>query len=142
MGQKARSGGTLGRARLGYLNHVDRSGGRDVRTVIADPVGAPLVRLGFELFATDNYTLTELATCSRPRPAVPTQRPVPTQRVSISKLAHMLRDRYYLGYISYKGEEIPGRHVPSSMTIFSTTSNTSESHEPRHRNAAACTTTT
>lgn len=33
-----------------------------------------------------------------------------TQRVSISKLARMLRDRYYLGYITYDGEELPGRH--------------------------------
>ncbi|MBB5153332.1 recombinase family protein [Saccharopolyspora phatthalungensis] len=34
------------------------------------------------------------------------------QQVSISKLARMLRDRYYLGYITYRGEELPGRHEP------------------------------
>src|SRR3982074_1285793 len=31
MGQKARSGGTLGRAKLGYLNHIDHSDGRVIR---------------------------------------------------------------------------------------------------------------
>jgi site-specific DNA recombinase len=32
--------------------------------------------------------------------------------VSISKLARMLRDRYYLGYVTYRDEEFPGRHKP------------------------------
>ncbi|MGQ0776245.1 MAG: recombinase family protein [Pseudonocardiales bacterium] len=36
----------------------------------------------------------------------------PAQQVSISKLARMLRDRYYLGYITYRGEELSGRHQP------------------------------
>nr|CEL19296.1 resolvase domain protein [Kibdelosporangium sp. MJ126-NF4]CTQ94905.1 resolvase domain protein [Kibdelosporangium sp. MJ126-NF4] len=31
MGQKARSGSTTGRARLGYLNHIDRTNGREIR---------------------------------------------------------------------------------------------------------------
>jgi DNA invertase Pin-like site-specific DNA recombinase len=47
MGQKARNGGTIGRARLGYLNHIDRTDGREIRTIIVDPERAPLVRLGF-----------------------------------------------------------------------------------------------
>jgi len=33
MGQKARNGGTIGRARLGYLNHIDRTNSRDIRTI-------------------------------------------------------------------------------------------------------------
>ncbi|WP_233621436.1 recombinase family protein [Amycolatopsis sp. WAC 04182] len=32
--------------------------------------------------------------------------------MSISKLARMLCDRYYLGYVTYRGEELPGRHKP------------------------------
>lgn len=36
----------------------------------------------------------------------------PSKQVSINKLWQMLRDRYYLGYVTYKGEEIRGRHEP------------------------------
>lgn len=61
MGQKAMNGGTLGRAKLGYLNVRDHSLGREVRTVAVDPERAPLVRLAFELYATDNYSIDRLA---------------------------------------------------------------------------------
>ncbi|MCE7008202.1 recombinase family protein [Kibdelosporangium philippinense] len=113
MGQKARNGGTISRARLGYLNHTDRSDGRDIRTIIVDPERAPLVRLGFELFAADNLTLDQLSERLylrglRTRPTAQH----PAKRVSISKLARMLRDRYYLGYVTYQGEELSGRHEP------------------------------
>ncbi|MGW3959125.1 recombinase family protein [Amycolatopsis sp. NPDC005003] len=113
MGQKARNGGTIGRARLGYLNHIDRTDGRDIRTIIVDPERAPLVQLGFELFAAGNLTIDQLSErlYQRGLRTRPTAR-YPAQRVSISKLARMLRDRYYLGYITYRGEELPGRHEP------------------------------
>lgn len=57
------------------------------------------------------YTLAELADVLHDRGlrTRPTARHL-IQRVSISKLAHMLRDPYYLGYITYKGEQILGRH--------------------------------
>ncbi|HEY2173112.1 MAG TPA: recombinase family protein [Mycobacteriales bacterium] len=61
MGQKARNGGTIGRARLGYLNHIDRTNGRDIRTVVVDPERAPLVQLGFELFAAGDLTMDQLS---------------------------------------------------------------------------------
>ncbi|MBP2320517.1 DNA invertase Pin-like site-specific DNA recombinase [Kibdelosporangium banguiense] len=113
MGQKARNGGTIGRARLGYLNHIDRTDGREIRTVIVDPERAPLVRLGFELFAAGNLTIEQLSDklCQRGLRTRPTTR-YPPQRVSVSKLSRMLRDRYYLGYVAYSGEEFPGRHEP------------------------------
>lgn len=53
MGQKARNGGTIGRARLGYLNHID---GRDIRTIIIDPERGPQVRLRFESFTAGDLT--------------------------------------------------------------------------------------
>jgi site-specific DNA recombinase len=113
MGQKARNGGTIGRARLGYLNHIDRTNGRDIRTIVVDAERAPLVRLGFELFAVGNLTLDQLSEriYQRGLRTRPTARH-PAQQVSISKLARMLRDRYYLGYVTYRGEEHPGRHEP------------------------------
>ncbi|MDI5979265.1 recombinase family protein [Amycolatopsis magusensis] len=113
MGQKVRNGGTVGRARLGYLNHIDRTDGRELRTIVVDPEQAPLVRLDFELFAVGNLTLDQLSERLYPRGlrTRPTSRH-PAQRVSISKLARMLHDRYYLGYVTYQDEELPGRHEP------------------------------
>jgi hypothetical protein len=34
----------------------------------------------------------------------------PAQQVSINKLSMLLHDRYYLGYVTYDGEEFRGRH--------------------------------
>jgi site-specific DNA recombinase len=113
MGQKARNGGTIGRARLGYLNVLDRFDGREIRTIAVDPERAPLVQLAFELYATGDYTLDELSDelYDRGLRTRPTARH-PAKQVSINKLSQMLRDRYYLGYVTYKGEEVQGRHEP------------------------------
>jgi site-specific DNA recombinase len=113
MGQKARSGGTIGRAPLGYLNVRESIDSREIRTVIIDPERGPLVRLAFELYATGEWTLADLSDelFERGLRTKPTAKH-PAQAVSISKLSEMLRDRYYLGYVEYKGEEIKGRHEP------------------------------
>ena len=111
MGQKARTGGTIGRAPLGYLNVFDRSEGREIRTIAVDPERAPLVKLAFELYTTGDYTLADLSDelYDRGLRTRPTAR-YPPKQVSLSKLSDMLRDRYYLGYVTYDGEEIEGRH--------------------------------
>ena len=57
MGEKARRGGTLGRARLGYLNTRDHVDGREIRIVSPDPERAPLITRAYELYATGDYTL-------------------------------------------------------------------------------------
>lgn len=113
MGQKAKNGGTLGRAPLGYLNVYDRSTGREIRTVAHDPERAEFVKLAFELYATGEYTLADLSDelydrGLRTRPT--THRPA--QQVSMNKLSLLLRDRYYLGVVTYRGEEYEGRHEP------------------------------
>jgi hypothetical protein len=95
------------------LIRIRDTDGRDIRTIIVDPERAPLVQLGFELFAVGNLTLDQLSKRLHQRglPTRATSR-YPAQQVSFSKLARMLRDRYYLGYITYHGEELPGRHEP------------------------------
>ena len=60
MGAKARNGGTLGRAPLGYLNARDLSEGRNIGIVTFDPERQSLVRSAFELFATGDYSLESL----------------------------------------------------------------------------------
>ncbi|MFV2195049.1 recombinase family protein [Nocardiopsis sp. LOL_012] len=113
MANKARNGGTVGRALIGYLNVRQRHGGREVRTVGIDPERGPLIQTAFELYATGDYSLADLSDelydrglRTKPR----SDRPM--TQVGTSTLAEVLHDRYYLGYITHKGEEYKGRHEP------------------------------
>ena len=110
MGQKAKRGGTLGRAKLGYTNVRERFEGREVRTVAIDEERAPFVTLAFELYATGKYSLERLADELTARGLQTRPGRYPAGPVSDSKLGVMLRDRYYLGVVIYNGAEYPGRH--------------------------------
>ncbi len=113
MGQKAKSGGTLGRAPIGYLNVRERYEGREVRSVGIDPERAPLVRLAFERYATGNYSIERLHGVLADK-GLRTRATGRNQSgpVSTSRLWMMLRDPYYTGIVVYKGEEFSGRHEP------------------------------
>ena len=113
MSEKARKGGTLGLAPIGYLNARDLFEDREIRIVVPDPERAPFIPTAYELYATGDYNFDQLAdeltdrgfrTRSGPRR--------PARPVSTSKLAALLRDRYYLGVVKHKDEEFPGRHEP------------------------------
>jgi site-specific DNA recombinase len=110
MGAKARNGGTLGRAPLGYLNIRDTSEGRNIGTVEIDPERGPLVRSAFELYATGDFSLESLADELTQRGLRTRPGRFPSGPISNSKLHVMLRDRYYVGYITYKEDEFAGRH--------------------------------
>lgn len=114
MAQKVARGGSVGRAPIGYLNTREKIDGREVRTVVIDPVRGPLVRMAFELYATGTYgfhdlidTLTDAGLRTRPEKRKPAGGPI-----SIAKLGVMLRSRFYLGYVTHKGQEFRGRHEP------------------------------
>ncbi len=112
MGQKVKNGGSVGQAKLGYRNVREaKPGGGEIRTIAIDDERAPFVRLGFELYATGDYTLVDLADelYDRGLRSRATARH-PAGQVSINKLSLMLHDRYYLGYVTYDGEEFEGRH--------------------------------
>lgn len=97
MSQKAKNGGTLGRAPIGYLNVTEPTDGKKINTVNVDPERTPFVRLAFELYATRDKTFQDIAyelTDRGPRTR-PTQRR-PAGPISDSKSQQMLRDRYYL----------------------------------------------
>ncbi len=111
MGEKAKHGGTLGLAPLGYRNVIDTFEGRQIRTVATDDERAPFVKLAFELFATGEYTLAALAEELTDRGLLTRSSARRTARpVSASQLQRLLKDRYYLGIVDYKGEEFAGRH--------------------------------
>ena len=114
MGEKARNGGTLGKAPLGYLNVRARDeNGREVRTIALDEERAPLIRLAFTEYATGQWTTKRLAAHLHDRglTTVPTARK-PAKAVSGAQLHRMLRHPYYKGVISFQGVEYAGAHEP------------------------------
>ena len=114
MGEKARNGGTLGKAPLGYINVRARDeNGREIRTIALDEERAPLVRLAFTEYATGQWTTKRLAAHLHDRglTTVPTARK-PAKAVTGAQLHRMLRHPYYKGVISFQGVEYPGAHEP------------------------------
>ena len=111
MGQKAKSGGTITRAPVGYLNTIEHIDDRRVRTVIIDPVRGPLIHSAFELYATSEFTLADLADELYERGLrMPRTARYPERGISPNRLAVLLRDDYYAGWITYGDQKIPGRH--------------------------------
>lgn len=113
LARKHESGGTIGRAPIGYMNTRERIEGREVRTVGIDPERGPLVQLAFDLYATGDYTLTQLHAklddAGLRTPLTPKRAPAPLSRSNIHRL---LQDDYYVGIVTYKGVKREGRHEP------------------------------
>jgi site-specific DNA recombinase len=118
--QKARQGGTVGRAPLGYLNNLSLDElGREVRSVKLDPARAPLVKWAFERYSQGDVsvrTLTEelvargLTTRATPKRAA---RPI-----YVNYVHKILVNPYYQGVVAYNGAQYQGRHealVASAM---------------------------
>lgn len=112
MGQKVKNGGTVGQAKLGYLNvREPKPDGGEIRTIAVDPERGPLVAEGLELYATGQYTAPEVlnrmtAAGLRTRGT----RRTPPGPVSPSLFYDMLSDRYYVGKVEHEGVEYTGRH--------------------------------
>ena len=114
MGEKARSGGTLGKAPLGYMNVRARDeNGREVRTIALDEERAPLIRLAFTEYATGNWTVRQLAdhlnTLGLSIPPTPRR---PAKPITATRLHEILRHPYYKGIVTFQGVEYPGKHEP------------------------------
>ena len=114
MGEKARNGGTLGKAPLGYMNVRARDeNGREVRTIALDEERAPLVRLAFTEYATGNWTVRQLAdhlnTLGLSIPPTPRR---PAKPITATRLHEILRHPYYKGIVTFQGVEYAGRHEP------------------------------
>nr|WP_325239671.1 recombinase family protein [uncultured Oscillibacter sp.] len=110
--EKVKSGGTVSRASLGYLNirRIDEKG-REERTLVLDKERAPLVKMAFEEYATGNWTVEDLAEhlamcglTTRPTPKIPS---VPINQKALYKI---LVNLYYKGVVKYKGVEYAGSH--------------------------------
>jgi site-specific DNA recombinase len=107
-------GGTNGKAPVGYLNVRGRVLGRDVRTVELDADRAPLVRMGFETYATGEYSIsaiTDLLDVAGLRLPMSAKRPA--RPLARSAVHRMLCDDYYIGVVTYAGSKNPdGEHPP------------------------------
>jgi site-specific DNA recombinase len=117
--QKAKSGGTYGFTRLGYVNDVERlPDGRQIPSVSPDPKRHAFLTAAFKLYASGKYTLSSLAKelydlglrtrgSKRREPG----------KIGTSALQRILRDPYYVGWIVYKRgtadeQTFRGRHDP------------------------------
>jgi len=111
--EKAKKGGTIGKAPTGYLNVRRIENGREVRTVEIDPVRGPLMAWAFEQYATSQWTtrallaeVTEPGLTSVPGPRQ-TSKPL-----VISDFVRLLKHPYYKGLVCYRGAWYAGRHEP------------------------------
>ena len=118
MTQKAKSGGTPGRAPFGYINTTQRTAeGREVRTVITDPDRAHWVPWMYERYATGEWTTgmlrDELDTHGVTTLARPKQ---PARPLTTSMVHSILSNPYYTGLVVFGGATYQGRHQPLVST--------------------------
>ncbi|GAB3156116.1 hypothetical protein GCM10027058_29670 [Microbacterium neimengense] len=113
MAHKVAHGGSVSRAKIGYLNVRKDIGGALVNTIDVDPERAPLVSWAFEQYATGRHSIAQLCALLEDHGLVTrASRKWPAGPLSKSRLAQMLRDPYYTGVIRYKGKLHSGRHQP------------------------------
>jgi site-specific DNA recombinase len=110
MTQKAKMGGWPTKAPIGYLNIREKSAGKDIAKVVLDPDRALLVREAFRLYATGEYSLPELQTTMHAKGLTSPYARRPGAPVSVSKLAEMLANPFYLGVVQWGGVRYPGQH--------------------------------
>jgi hypothetical protein len=109
MANKVKNGGTIGLAKIGYTNTRIDIDGHKVNTITLDEKRAPLVLKAFELFSTGLHTLDSLHEFMIDLDLKASRRDKPITRETLHR---MLRDRYYIGKVTYKGIQHQGRHQP------------------------------
>jgi site-specific DNA recombinase len=109
--EKARRGGTPGRPPIGYINTREAFEDREVKTIAIDPERGHHISAAFELYATGDYSLSEMAAIleerglrNRPR------RGKPLTSIGPNRLQELLRNDYYIGVVRYAGIVADGRH--------------------------------
>ena len=114
MTQKAKGGGTPGRAPFGYINTTERtSEGREVRTVVVDPDRAHWVSWMYERYATGEWTIGMLRDELEAQGVTTLARPKQPARPLTNSIIHsILRNPYYTGVVIFGGAIYAGRHEP------------------------------
>lgn len=99
---KVKKGGWPGPAPTGYIND------RENKTLLPDPVMAPIVRLVFETYAREDISLSRLVKRAKALG-------LRTRKGSVlpkGSLHHLLRNPIYYGKIRWEGTLYPGNHEP------------------------------
>ena len=113
MGEKARNGGCIGRAPVGYRNTTVDTDGGQAHIAALDPERADLVSWAFTAYATGDYTLKSLAAELNSRGlTVPATARLPERPISIQSLHRLLSNPFYTGQVTYRGALYPGTHQP------------------------------
>jgi site-specific DNA recombinase len=109
--KKVSAGGTPHVAPLGYLNVRQVVDGSQSRTIELDPERAGHITWAFQAYASGDYSLSQLAQELQDRGLL--QRPT-TKRAArplpANKLHELLRNRYYIGFVTWRGVEYAGKH--------------------------------
>ena len=110
---KHQTGGTPGRAPLGYLNKRRIDGVADIRWVEPDPERADHLRWAFDQYATGDWSIASLTRELEVRGLRTRATPkVPSRPVTISALHKLLVNPYFIGIVPYKGAYQEGLHKP------------------------------
>jgi site-specific DNA recombinase len=116
--QKAKMGGWPTKAPIGYLNVREKVSGREIAKVVLDPERALFVRDAFRLYSTGEYSLPELQATMHAKGLTSPYARRPGAPVSVSKLAEMLVNPFYVGIVQWDGVHYPGQHkalIPRSL---------------------------
>ncbi|HEV7942429.1 MAG TPA: recombinase family protein [Solirubrobacteraceae bacterium] len=109
--QKAKSGGTPGKAPLGYLNVRTVVNGLEGRTVEVDPERGPLMAWAFQAYATGEWTIRTLLAELNAKGLTTVPGPkTPSTPLTVSHLHRLLRHPYYVGIVRYQGVLYQGKH--------------------------------
>ena len=111
--RKFLAGGHMGPAPIGYMNAREVIGDREVAVVVLDPDRKELVQMAFELFATGNYSITQMVDILEDAGlryrATPKK---PSKPMNRSMVHRMLRDDFYIGIVTLKEAKREGIHKP------------------------------
>lgn len=115
--EKAKRGGTIGYAPTGYLNSTarvvgDDGVGREVKTVIPDPIRAPHISWAFEQYADGDVSLTQLQIELAARGLTTRDSRATGKPLARASLHRMLSNPYYTGKVVHRGVIYPGTHEP------------------------------
>ena len=106
MGQKAKKGGWPHHAPIGYKNIRDEKG---EAKIIPDSEMAPLVKEAFEIYATGEYSLSQLHEIMAHKGL---KSNMGQKAISRARLAEVLKNKTYIGIVTWDGVEYPGIHEP------------------------------
>ncbi|HHT78492.1 MAG TPA: recombinase family protein [Actinobacteria bacterium] len=105
---KIRNGEWIGKAPVGYLNSIDPITGK--KTVIVDNERAYLVRKGFELYSTGNYSIRQITKMLKKDGL--TNNTKINKPLTNSQIHKMLQNPFYFGLMRIKGNLYPHKYEP------------------------------